>query len=74
MSKVTLETVQSEISDVQALLEVVCETVGGMDFGHGETRNHDLDRVNALVEIAYRLTGGTIEKIEQCCSQRGGRS
>ena len=74
MSKVTLETVQSEISDVQALLEVVCETVGGMDFGHVETRNHDLDRVNVLVEIAHRLTGVTIEKIEQCCSQRGGRS
>ncbi|MGV0910344.1 hypothetical protein [Martelella sp. FOR1707] len=71
MSKVTLDTIQCEISQVEALLEVICDTVSGMDFGHGETRNHELDRVNALAEIAFRLTRMTNEKIDKSFSQVG---
>jgi hypothetical protein len=35
-----------------------------MDYGHGETRNHDLDRLSALIRIAPGLAEGMLATIE----------
>jgi hypothetical protein len=38
------------------LLSTIDDLVMEMDYGHGETRNHDLDRVSALIRIALGLS------------------
>lgn len=74
MKMETLNAIEAEVSQIRALLEVVCDTVCSMDFGNGETRNHDLDRVNDLAAIAYRLSGLTIQTIEKSYQNREGKA
>lgn len=38
------------------LLSTIDDLVMEMDYGHGETRNHDLDRLSALIRIALGLS------------------
>jgi hypothetical protein len=45
------------------LLETAIDQILEMNFGTGAGRNHELDRVSALISIARDYAEGTSEKI-----------
>ncbi|MBX3583650.1 MAG: hypothetical protein KF810_17325 [Rhizobiaceae bacterium] len=57
----TLDDLHADLGDLQQLLGVVRAILSDMDYGSGETRNHELDQVAALNriadELALRLVG-----------------
>ena len=55
---------QSNLDHLHLLLDTICDVVGEMDFGTAEDRNLELDRVNALVQIARRLAGEISSEFE----------
>ena len=47
-----LDAVQAELGNLCRLLDVTVDRVTNMDYGVGENRNHELDRVAALIQVA----------------------
>ena len=47
-----LDDVIAELTDLAELVDVAHDVLMAMDFGVGETRNHQLDKAAALVRIA----------------------
>ena len=52
------------------LLSTIDDLVMEMDYGHGETRNHDLDRLSALIRIALELS----ERLSANAARNPGRA
>lgn len=56
----TMDGLCGETSNLVHLMDTACLAMGELDYGTGATRNHDLDRANALVQVGRDLA----EKIE----------
>lgn len=48
----TLDDLMSDLAHVEHLLDQAASDISGQNFGSGEGRNHDLDRINAMVWVA----------------------
>ena len=50
--KFTIDVLQNDVANLSELIEAVRDVLAGMDYGAGEGRNRELDRVNGLVCVA----------------------
>jgi hypothetical protein len=61
----SLDSIQSDVGNLYRLLDTVFDAVMDMDFGSEDgTRNHKLDRVAALTQIARDWAGSLDERID----------
>ena len=59
----TLDDLQYQTANIHQLLETIHDQILEMDFGTGAGRNHQLDRVSALVCVARDYSENLCESI-----------
>lgn len=59
-----LNAIVSDITNLKHLLDSACMAMGEMDYGIGSTRNHELDRVSGLVDVARSLSEAVEQKLD----------
>lgn len=67
--KVSIDDIQSDIGNIVHLVDEITTKVIGLDRGPDEARNHDLDRVGALLWVVRDMVERTEQQISDNISE-----
>jgi hypothetical protein len=69
----SVDDLQSDIGHVHQLVEEIAEQFVGLDFGPVNSRNHGMDRLNALIWIARDLMVDMNHNVQEHYREIGGK-